>query len=115
MKWILLLFLVSTSLIYSCMDNTEKTVPGQDDQKPTNTSEVHPNDLFKKNCAMCHGYNHDMTAPAIVSYSVDSVLKYYDGKSKKDSVWQQHRKIQLTRNEWERIAIHIQPGDVFSK
>ena len=111
MKWILLLFFVSTSLIYSCIDNASKTVPNQDGQKPPNTSDVHPNDLFKKNCAMCHGYNYDMTAPAIVSYSVDSVLKYYDGKSTKNTVWQKHMKIQLTRKDWERIAMHMQPGD----
>ena len=104
MKWIQLLSLVSTVLI-SCVNNSEKKATAQNDQKPTNPSAIHPNILFQKNCAMCHGYNKDMTAPAIVSYSIDSILKYYDGKSTKDSVWQQHRKIQLTRNEWERIAL----------
>jgi hypothetical protein len=86
------------------------------DQKQAIASEIHPNDLFFNNCAMCHPYNQrGATAPPIVSYSVDSVLNYYDGKSTKDSVWQMHKKIQLIRKEWERIAIQMQPGDVFPK
>lgn len=112
MKWINLLLLVSTLSLYSCKDNAKKTRTTRDNQITSNDSAIHPNQLFQDNCAMCHGYNNDLTAPAIVSYSVDSILNYYDGKSRRDSVWQQHKNIQLTRNDWERIAIQMQPGDV---
>jgi len=64
---------------------------------------------------MCHGYSKGFTAPAMSRYSVDSVLNYYDGKLKRDSVWREHKKIQLTRNEWEGIANQMQPGDVSPK
>jgi hypothetical protein len=97
------------------MDSGENKVANGDKPPTSNISEIHPNDLFQQNCAMCHGYNNDMTAPSITSYSVDSVLKFFDGRSRKDSVWEQHNKIQLTRKDWERIAIQMQPGDFFPK
>jgi hypothetical protein len=115
MKWIVILFLDFASTIFSCVNNREKGVTNAHSQDSSSISETHPNDLFKNNCSMCHGYNKDMTAPAIVSYTVDSILKFYDGKSRKDSLWLNHKKIQLTRNDWEKIAIHMQPGDFFPK
>lgn len=115
MKLVTLLLLTLISTIYSCIDKAEKKVSNGDNQTTPNISEIHPNDLFQKNCAMCHGYNKDMTAPAITSYSVDSILNFYDGTSRNDSVWEQHKKIQLTRKDWERIAIQMQPGDFLPK
>jgi len=61
---------------------------------------------------MCHGYRHELTAPAIVSYSTEESLDFYDGNKRKDSIWILHRNIQLSRDEWESIARQMQPGDM---
>ena len=115
MKLIVQVF-VSLSIIFiSCVDTSKNE--NRTAQNPKNLQDsvsVHPNELFQQNCAMCHGYNQAMTAPAMNSYSVDSSLNFYDGKTRKDSLWLQHRKILITRAEWKRVAIQMQPGDYFS-
>jgi hypothetical protein len=115
MKSAIFLFLFA-SIISSCADGNKQNSKSMAREDSSAIGETHPNDLFKNNCSMCHAYNKELpTAPAIISYSVDSILNFYDGKSRRDSIWQQHKKIQLTRNEWKRIAIQVQPGDVFKK
>lgn len=115
MKLIVHLF-VSLSIIFiSCVDTSKNE--NRTAMNPTNSKDsisVHPNELFQQNCARCHGYNQAMTAPPLTSYGVDSILNFYDGKTRKDSLWLQHRKILITRAEWKRVAIQMQPGDYFS-
>jgi hypothetical protein len=104
---------VSLSIIFiSCVDppkNENQTAKNPATLK--SSISMHPNELFHQNCAMCHGYNQAMTAPAMNRYSVDSILNFYDGKTGRDSLWLRHRKILITRAEWKRIAIQMQPGD----
>jgi hypothetical protein len=115
MKFITSLLLIIISSIYACNDNSERKVTNVESETSSNTFEMHPNELFKRNCAMCHGYNKNIIAPAITSYSVDSILNFYDGKLRKDSLWDVHKNIQLARKDWEKIARQIQPGDFFPK
>ena len=111
MKSVTILFLSFTLIVFSCANNQEENQAGTGEQNSFESAKTHPNDLFKNNCSMCHGYNADLVAPAIKNYSVDSILNFFDGKSRRDSIWEQHKKIQLARNDWERIAIQIQPGE----
>lgn len=104
------LLIVSALCLYSCGNNTEPNTVVQKDTIVGLISEIDPQELFDNNCAMCHGVTKYMTAPAIISYSVDSVMNYYDGNSTTDSIWKEHKQIELTREEWRRIAIHYQPG-----
>jgi len=111
MKLVNLILLASFLSVYSCRHTGKKTVATRDNQIPSHDPASHPNQLFQNNCAMCHGYSKGFTAPAMSRYSVDSVLNYYDGKLKRDSVWREHKKIELTGNEWERTVNQMQPGD----
>ena len=115
MKLVTLLLLTFISTLYSCKEGSENTGTNGEDEIDISASEIHPNVLFENNCAMCHGYNENRMAPAITRYSIDSVLNFYDGKSRTDSVWELHKKIQLSRDDWEKIAVQMQPGDIFPK
>ena len=114
MKSAIFLFLLA-SIISSCADGNKQKPKSTAREDSSAIGETHPNDLFKNNCSMCHAYNKELTAPAMTSYTVDSILNFYDGKSRRDSIWQEHKKIQLSRNEWKRKAIQMHPGDVLTK
>jgi hypothetical protein len=110
MSSIKILLFVSVVCLNSCGNNTEPDTPLQKDTIAGMIPEIDPQALFENNCAMCHGLSKYMTAPAIISYSIDSIMNYYDGKSATDSIWTEHKQIELTREEWRRIAIQYQPG-----
>lgn len=106
MKTTLATILLSIFFLQFCTNKQTK-------KKESEVSEIYHKDyytLYKENCTMCHELNTNTIGPAVNRFSVESILRYYDGVINQDSMWKRHRKIEITRKDWEGIANQVQPG-----